>query len=110
MEKYIHVDTKNRVCVVVLKDNYGCTVAKGISRCSEDDVFNEEAGLQLANARAWSKYYKSALKDEHEGLTVCQGLVNIWNDNVEKHKQNIEVLTQKAEALEKELADLLSSL
>ena len=47
---------------------------------------------------------------EHMDEWSNQDKKNIWNDNVEKHKQNIEVLTQKAEAIEKELADLLSSL
>ena len=39
MEKFEYVDAKNKICVVVLKDHWGSTVAKGISRCSEDDTF-----------------------------------------------------------------------
>ena len=36
-----------KVCVVVLKNEWKETVAKGIARCSEDDEFNAEAGVTL---------------------------------------------------------------
>ena len=110
MEKFVHVDDKNKVCVVVLKNEWNETVAKGIARCSEDDEFNAEAGVTLANARAWSKYFNLAIKEETEGIQVCESLVNTWTEAADKHRRNIEALQEKSTTIKKELEDLLSTL
>lgn len=110
MEKFVHIDEKNKVCVVVLKNEWNTTVAKGIARCSEDDEFNAEAGVTLANARAWSKYFDLAIKEETEGIQVCESLINTWTEAADKHKRNIEALQEKSTTIKKELEDLLSTL
>ena len=110
MEKFVHVDEKNKVCVVVLKNEWNETVAKGIARCSEDDEFNTEAGVTLANARAWSKYFDLAIKEETEGIQVCESLINTWTEAADKHRRNIEALQEKSTTIKKELEDLLSTL
>ena len=110
MEKFVHVDDKNKVCVVVLKNEWNETVAKGIARCSEDDEFNTEAGVTLANARAWSKYFDLAIKEETEGIQVCESLINTWTEAADKHRRNIEALQEKSTTIKKELEDLLSTL
>lgn len=110
MEKYVHIDEKNKVCVVVLQNEWKRTVAKGIARCSDDDEFNAEAGVTLANARAWSKYFDLAIKEETEGIQVCESLVNTWTEEANKHRRNIEALQEKSTTIKKELEDLLSTL
>lgn len=110
MEKFTHIDEKNKVCVVVLKNQWHETIAKGIARCSEDDEFNPEAGLALANARAWDKYFDLALKEEARDLKCCEGVIETWNVAVNRHKKNIETLTEKSAAIKKELEELLSNL
>lgn len=110
MEKFVHVDEKNKVCVVVLKNEWKQTVAKGIARCSEDDEFNTEAGVTLANARAWDKYFDLAIKEETEGIQVCESLINTWTEAADKHRRNIEALQEKSTTIKKELEDLLSTL
>ena len=110
MEKFVHVDEKNKVCVVVLKNEWKQTVAKGIARCSEDDEFNAEAGVTLANARAWSKYFDLAIKEETDGIQVCESLINTWTEAANKHRRNIEALQEKSTTIKKELEDLLSTL
>lgn len=110
MEKFTHIDEKNKVCVVVLKNQWHETIAKGIARCSEDDEFNQEAGLALANARAWDKYFDLALKEEARDLKCCEGVIETWNVAVNRHKKNIETLTEKSAAIKKELEELLSNL
>ena len=64
MRKFEYVDEAKKVCIIVLKDHFGNTISKGIARCSEDDTFNKDAGLKLANARAWKKYFDSAREKE----------------------------------------------
>lgn len=110
MEKFTHIDEKNKVCVVVLKNEWRETVAKGIARCSSDDEFNAEAGLALANARAWDKYFDLALKEEARDLKCCEGVIETWNVALNRHKKNIEILTEKSTTIKKEIEDLLSKL
>lgn len=110
MEKFVHVDEKNKVCVVVLKNEWKETVAKGIARCSDDDEFNAEAGVTLANARAWSKYFDQAMREEKEGIQVCEGLAESWTEAADRHRKNLEALEEKSTTIKKELEDLLSTL
>ena len=75
MKKFEYVSESSKTCVVVLKDHWGNTLAKGMSRCSEDDTFSREAGLKLANARAWKKYFDNTIKsveqiEKHLGIPV----------------------------------------
>lgn len=110
MEKYVHIDEKNKVCVVVLRNEWKETVAKGIARCGDDDEFNTEAGIALANARAWSKYFDIAIKEESEDIQVCESLINTWTEEANKHRKNVEILQEKSTTIKKELEDLLSTL
>lgn len=110
MEKYVHIDEKNKVCVVVLRNEWKETIAKGIARCGDDDEFNAEAGIALANARAWSKYFDIAIKEETESIQVCESLINTWTEEANKHRKNVEILQEKSTTIKKELEDLLSTL
>ena len=110
MEKFEHIDEKNRVCVVVLKDHWGDTVAKGIARCSEDDTFDKEAGLKLANARAWDKYFDIAIKDCQRYINGAKSCIASWERDLAREEKNLEILNSKKADLEKETEELLSSL
>lgn len=68
MNKRIYEDVKNKVVVVTISDECGYIIAKGISKCSPEDEFDIEKGRQLANTRAWIKYYKKILKDKQFAL------------------------------------------
>lgn len=110
MEKFEYVDAKNKICVVVLKDHWGSTVAKGISRCSEDDTFNESAGLKLANARAWKKYFDGAIKECERYIKGAKNCIEHWEKDLARETQNLEILESKRADLEKETEELLSTL
>lgn len=110
MEKYEYVDEKNKICVVVLKDHWGSTLAKGIARCSEDDTFNASAGLKLANARAWNKYFDGAIKECNRYIAGAKNCIAHWEKDLAKEEKNLEILMGKKADLEKETEELLSSL
>ena len=110
MEKFEYVDAKNKICVVVLKDRWGSTIAKGISRCSEDDTFNESAGLKLANDRAWKKYFDGAIKECEYHIKNDKKYIEYLEKELAKETQNLKILENKRADLEKETEELLSTL
>lgn len=110
MYKSEYVDETNKVCVVVLKDHWKDTVAKGIARCSEDDAFDKEAGLKLANARAWAKYFDNAIKDCNHTITRTKKYLEHWEKDLDLSLNNLAILTGKRADLEKEIEELLSNL
>jgi hypothetical protein len=110
MQKFEYVDEAKKVCVVVLKDHWGDTVAKGMARCSDDDTFNKDAGLKLANARAWNKYFDVAIKDCKRYINGDKSCIASWERDLAKEEKNLEILNSKKADLEKETEELLSSL
>lgn len=110
MRKFEYVNETDKICVVVLKDHWGDTLAKGISRCSEEDVFDREAGLKLANARAWKKYFDNTIKHCESDIKRCEKCAEYWNQEIDKTKHNLDIVKTKQEALEKEIEELLGSL
>lgn len=110
MQKFEYVSEEGKTCVVVLKDNWGDTVAKGIARCSETDTFNREAGLKLANARAWSKYFEGAIKDCNRYIDGAKNCIANWQKDLEKEEYNLSILLSKKADLDKETEELLSNL
>lgn len=110
MKKFEYVSESSKTCVVVLKDHWGNTLAKGMSRCSEDDTFSKEAGLKLANARAWKKYFDNTIKHCESDIKRCEVCAEYWNQEIDKTKRNLDVVKTKQAALEKELEELLASL
>ena len=110
MQKFEYVDEAKKVCVVVLKDHWGDTVAKGMARCSDDDTFNKDAGLKLANARAWNKYFDVAIKDCKRYINGAKSCIAQWERDLAKEEKNLEILNSKKADLEKETEELLSSL
>jgi hypothetical protein len=59
VKKEFITNDKNIVCIVYIKQkNYNIkVVAKGISRCSDEDEFDPEFGRRLAEAKALKKGY-----------------------------------------------------
>lgn len=110
MKKFEYVNEIDKICVVVLKDHWGDTLAKGIARCSEDDTFNREKGLKLANARAWKKYFDNTVKTCESDVKRCEKCVEYWNQEIEQTKHNLDIIKTKREALENEIEELLGNL
>jgi hypothetical protein len=110
MQKFEYVDEAKKVCVVVLKDHWGDTVAKGMARCSDDDTFNKDAGLKLANARAWNKYFDGAIKDCKRYINGAKSCIASWERDLAREEKNLEILNSKKADLEKETEELLSTL
>jgi hypothetical protein len=81
-----------------------------MSRCSEDDTFSREAGLKLANARAWKKYFDGAISDCKRYITGAKNALAFWEKDIAKETQNLAILESKRADLEKETEELLSNL
>lgn len=110
MKKFEYVNETDKICVVVLKDYWKGTLAKGISRCSKDDIFNREKGLKLANARAWKKYFDNTIKTCERDIKHCEEYVKYWNQEIDKTKHNLDIIKTKQEVLENEIEELLANL
>lgn len=110
IKKYTHTDPEKKISVVVIKDIWNNTIAKGIAKCSPDDTYSEEAGLRLANARAWLKYYKKAQKAEERNKAYGEGWIAHGQEEVAKATKNLETIGNKLSGLEAELEEILKGL
>ena len=110
MRKFEYVDEANKVCVVVLKDHFGDTISKGIARCSEDDTFDREAGLKLANARAWKKYFDYSIKACQHDIERAKRIVSYYEEDIARAGKNLDILNSKRADLENEIEELLGNL
>lgn len=110
MRKFEYVDEAKKVCIIVLKDHFGNTISKGIARCSEDDTFDKEAGLKLANARAWKKYFDYSIKACQHDINRAKRIVSYYEEDITKAEKNLDILNSKRADLEKEIEELLAGL
>lgn len=101
MRKQIITKSEDKLNIVILSNDAEGIMAKGIARCHAEDDYNEEFGIQLANTRAWLKYYDKIAKIAKDELDWAEEMVKFWSDEVASRKK----LLDNAETKGKEIAD-----
>lgn len=94
MRKQVITRSEDKVNIVILANDAERIQVKGISRCHDEDTYNEEFGIQLANTRAWLKYYEAIEKRAGEELDWEEEMVKWHQDEIAritKMKENAQV-------------------
>lgn len=99
MRKQVISKSEDKVNIVILTNEAEHIQVKGISRCHDEDTYNEEFGIQLANTRAWLKYYEAIEKRTEEELK--------WeNEMLEWHQDEIARISKMKENAQAKRADI----
>lgn len=110
MDKKVFVNTEKKVAVVVLYNREFNITARGKAVCCEQDTFNEELGIKLANTRAWRDYYVKLAKNADKEVTWYKEYIAKEQAWLEKSEQLKEIAEKKFTELDKEYQDMLASI
>lgn len=110
MYKQVINDDKAKVNVVVLKNEALDIVAKGIARCHEEDTYDKELGLNLANTKAWLQYYNKLSKNTSKELEYAYEIVDYWQKEIVHLAQVQHTADAKARIIKEELDNIMKDL
>lgn len=110
MEKQIISKDEERLNIVILKNEEYGIVVKGIARCHADDEYDKEKGIQLANTRAWIKYYKKLGKDISDNIDLSLRVLKYWEDRSVKLQQEQHNADSKLKELEVEYTKMIGTI
>lgn len=109
MQKKVISDAKNKVNVVILRNDALDIYVKGISKCHEGDTYNEEFGINLANTRAWLKYYQVLDKKSTEDISWLNEMLEWYESRLLKATEGKKVAESKYAEIKKEYEELLKT-
>ena len=110
MYKQVINDSKAKVNVVVLKNEALDIVAKGIARCHEEDTYNEELGINLANTKAWLQYYNKLSKNTDKELAYAYEIVEYWQKEISRLVSVKHTADAKARVIQEELDNIMKDI
>ena len=70
MEKFTHIDEKNKVCVVVLKNEWRETIAKGMSQLQVGDTLDFLCDYYSYSGEYMDSYYLGEQMTVTEDMTI----------------------------------------
>lgn len=101
MRKQVITRSEDKVNIVILSNDAEYIRVKGISKCHDEDTYDEEFGIQLANTRAWLKYYEAIEKRTEEELSFEKEMLE-WHQaeiaRIEKMQENAKAKKADIEA------------
>jgi len=109
MRKQIISNAEQKLNIVILSDEATNIIAKGMARCHDGDEYNEELGIQIANSRAWLKYYEKLAKYNEKRLQDWQDYENWCIKRREKAEYTINLAKVRAEQIKNEYEELLKT-
>lgn len=95
MRKQVFVNEDKRTTVVVLNNEANGILVRGKSICHETDTFNAELGLEIANTRAWIKYYEALGKICEEDIDAMTDIMACWMEEAMKTKRTRDLAAKK---------------
>lgn len=110
MRKQIYSNDEKKVNVVVLSNGKEGILVKGISKCSDEDTYDRETGIKLANSRAWLKYYDQVRKNCNVGLEWLRKSVELCNEEIQKLEEQSDTVATKWNEINEELAKMEAEL
>lgn len=84
MRKQIISKDEEKLNIVILSNEDLGIIAKGVARCHDEDEYNKEFGISLANTRAWLKYYEKLSKSTIKELQWAEEIRKFWEENVSR--------------------------
>ena len=102
MEKQIISKDDEKLNIVILYNKDLGIMAKGIARCHEEDKYNKEIGIALANTRAWIKYYEKLSKQTKIELDWSEKALKYWEDKITKCVSAKKMANAKLDKMQEE--------
>ena len=110
MYKQVINDDKAKVNVVVLKNEALGIIAKGISRCHEEDTYDKELGINLANTKAWLQYYDKLGKETSKELDYAHEILEYWQNEILRLTKVQHIADAKSKIIQEELDNIMKDL
>lgn len=110
MLKQVITNKDSKISVVVLTNESLGIKVKGISRCHDEDEYNEELGVKLANTRAWIKYYEKLRSCSLKELEIDKELKECWEDEIARLTKVIHIAETKAQEIREEYEKMIEAI
>ncbi len=110
MKKQVISNDEKKVNIVILTNEAYNISVKGIARCHEDDNYDKELGIKLANTRAWIKYYTKLSKMLGEDLDFGLDLAKFWQEYTVELQKEIHTVDTKLKELQAEYTELVDKI
>lgn len=114
MVKYFTDEDKRKcVCLITIKkkgDNKFIKSFKGVAKCSPEDDFNPETGLELAHVRALIKFKKWETKHQMDIVELCNKAVEHYQKQADKFKDRYVRSVSALDRLQNEHQELMNEL
>lgn len=110
MKKQVISNDEKKVNVVILTNEALSISVKGIARCHEDDTYDKELGIKLANTRAWIKYYTKLGKLLEEDLEFGLDLAKYWQEYTVELQKQVHTAETKLKELQAEYTELVDKI
>lgn len=110
MHKQIISNDDSKINVVILRNDSLGIIAKGIARCHEEDTYDKELGINLANTKAWLQYYDKLGKETAKELTYAYDILDYWQKEIVRLAQVQHTADAKARVIKEELDNIMKDL
>lgn len=110
MHKQIISNDESKVNVVILRNDSLGIIAKGVSRCHEEDTYDKELGINLANTKAWAQYYNKLGKETEKELAYAREIVEYWQNEITRLVKVQHTADAKARVIKEELDNIMKDL
>lgn len=106
IDYHIYYDEDSK-CIAATTRYFG-KVYKGVAKCSNSDIYNEDFGKKLATNRCLEKVYKSKLKYMRKVLDKKREFIEKVNDNYRKYIDRVATISLKYLEIKNELNEQLN--
>lgn len=110
MRKQVISKDEEKLNIVILSNDELHIVAKGIARCHGEDIYDKEFGIQLANTRAWLKYYEKLAKESLTELEWANEIKSIWEEKIARLTATQHVANAKYAEIKKEYDKMIETI
>lgn len=109
MRKQVINKDEEKMNIVILSNDDEGILVKGVSRCHEEDTYNKDFGLKLANTRAWLKYYKKLGKTNDLKLEYANEILSYWQEHIKQLTITKKVAEQKYTEIKAEYDEMMET-
>lgn len=110
MRKQVISNDEAKINVVILSNESLDIVAKGVSRCHDDDEYNKELGINIANTRAWIKYYEKLGASAVRSLAWEEDMLKFYTEEVARLKSVKEMADKKVKEITAEYDNMIKGI
>ena len=110
MRKQIISKDEEKLNIVILNNEDLHIVAKGVARCHEDDTYDKDFGLKLANTRAWLKYYEKLSKANAVELEWAKEILSFWEEQIKRLTVTAKVADTKYAEIKAEYDKMIETI